>query len=159
EKPLDPASNTLHVIGRTFSDPRKYFYRRYAHQMWTPWEPVEAEIDGDHVAVVIWRERLSLFWLTFLEKARPMSTQPSNANDEEGLPNVTPKNLVGKVPANRPLKDVEVQLSWSEFFQGEWTTRESSGFGAPIRAENVGMNFDRRSVSIHVSKEYEDGEE
>jgi hypothetical protein len=159
EEPLDPASNTLHVIGRTFSDSPKYFYRRYAHQMWTPWEPVEAEIEGDHVAAVIWRERLHLFWLTFLEKARPTSTQPFNDDDEQGLAGVKLKNLVGKISANQPLKDVEVQLNWSEFFQGEWTTRESSGFGAPIRVENVGMNFDRRSVSIYVSKEYEDGEE
>ena len=35
EKP-DPASNILHVIGRTYNLPHKYFYRRYAHQMWTP---------------------------------------------------------------------------------------------------------------------------
>jgi ABC toxin-like protein/neuraminidase-like protein len=159
EKPHDRASNTLHVIGRTLSDPRKYFYRRYAHQMWTPWEPVEAEIEGDHVAAVIWRERLHLFWLTFLEKARPSSMQPSNADDEQGLAGVKLKNLIGKVSANRPLKDVEVQLNWSELFQGEWTTRESSGFGAPIRAENVGADFDPRSVSIHVSKKVEDEEE
>lgn len=31
-----PALRTLHVIGRTFGEPHKYFYRRYAHQMWTP---------------------------------------------------------------------------------------------------------------------------
>jgi hypothetical protein len=159
EKPLDPASNTLHVIGRTFSDSPKYFYRRYAHQMWTPWEPVEAEIEGDHVVAVIWRERLHLFWLTFLEKPRPSSTQPFNDDDEQGLAGVSLKNLVGKISANQPLKDVEVQLNWSEFFQGEWTTRESSGFGAPILIDDVGANFDRRSISIYVSKEYEDGEE
>src|SRR5262249_21311146 len=34
----DPARRTLHVIGRTFSQPHKYFYRRFAHQMWTSWE-------------------------------------------------------------------------------------------------------------------------
>jgi hypothetical protein len=127
--------------------------------MWTPWEPVEAEIEGDHVVAVIWRERLHLFWLTFLEKPRPSSTQPFNDDDEQGLAGVSLKNLVGKISANQPLKDVEVQLNWSEFFQGEWTTRESSGFGAPILIDDVGANFDRRSVSIHVSKGYDDGEE
>ncbi len=64
----DPALNTLHVIGRTYSEPHKYFYRCYAHQMWTPWEPVTAEIEGDHIAPVMWRDRLYLFWVTFLDK-------------------------------------------------------------------------------------------
>ncbi len=159
ENPHDRDSNTLHVIGRTFNQPHKYFYRRYAHQMWTPWEPVVAEIEGDHVVAVIWRERLHLFWLTFLEKPRPMSTQPSNDDDEQGLAVVKLKNLVGKVSANQPLKDVEVQLNWCEFFQGKWTKRESSGFGNPIRVGDVGTDFDRRSVFIHVSKEDENGEE
>src|SRR5262249_5345191 len=34
ENALDPASNTLHVLGRTYLEPFKYFYRRYAHDMW-----------------------------------------------------------------------------------------------------------------------------
>ena len=37
--------------------------------MWTPWEPVTAEIEGDHLAPVVWRDRLYLFWVTFMEKA------------------------------------------------------------------------------------------
>ncbi|MCI0721217.1 MAG: peptidoglycan-binding protein [Acidobacteria bacterium] len=147
EKPLDPSSNILHVIGRTYSLPHKYFYRRYAHQMWTPWEPVTAEIEGDHVVAVVWRERLNLFWLTFLEKAKPnTSGQPLalNINDL-------------KIPT-AVQKEVEVQLNWSEYFQGGWTTRESSGFGDPIRV-NVSSDFNSRSVFIYVNKEYEGGEE
>jgi len=62
----DPARNVLHVIGRTNSHPRKHFYRQYAHDAWTPWEPVTAEIEGDHLAPVVWRDRLYLFWATFL---------------------------------------------------------------------------------------------
>ncbi|MBK9316764.1 MAG: hypothetical protein IPM55_21340 [Acidobacteria bacterium] len=159
EKPLDPSSNTLHVIGRTYSLPRKYYYRRYAHQMWTPWEPVTAEIEGDHVVAVVWRERLHLFWVTFLEKAKPRSNPATSTQDEADLASVKLKNLVSKVSANKPEKDVEVQLNWSELFQGEWTTRESSGFGNPILAENVRMNFKSRDVFIYVNKEYEGGEE
>lgn len=52
EKP-DPDSNVLHVIGRTFNLPHKYFYRRNAHRAWTPWEPVTIEIEGDHGAAVV----------------------------------------------------------------------------------------------------------
>ena len=70
ESAINPAANTLHVIGRTYAAPRKHFYRRYAQQMWTPWEPVSAEIESDHVAVAIWRNRLHLFWVTFMEKPK-----------------------------------------------------------------------------------------
>ena len=46
EDKADPRRNILHVFGRTYSEPHKYFYRRYAHQMWTPWEPVTTDIEG-----------------------------------------------------------------------------------------------------------------
>ena len=64
----DPKENTLHVFGRTFSPPHKYFYRRYADAMWTPWEPVSVDIEGEHLAPVVWHGRLYLFWVTFIEK-------------------------------------------------------------------------------------------
>jgi Neuraminidase-like domain len=49
EDSLDPRSNILYVIGRTHSLPHKYFHRRYAHQMWTLWKPINTDIEGDHV--------------------------------------------------------------------------------------------------------------
>lgn len=156
EKPLDPASNILHVIGRTYSVPHKYFYRRYADQMWTPWEPVTAEIEGDHVVAVVWRDRLHLFWVTFLEKA---SANPSSASDtgNRNLASATFNDIV--TASNQALqREVEIQLNWSEYFQGKWTTRESSGFGNPIRVP-VSINFDSHQVLIHVTKEYEKEEE
>ena len=79
EDPLDPASNQLHVIGRSYSDPPEYFYRRYAHEMWTPWEPMSVEIQGDHIVPVMWRDRLNLFWVTFMDKGDPNAT-PGDEN-------------------------------------------------------------------------------
>ena len=148
EDKADPAHNTLHVIGRTFAQPHKYFYRRYAHQMWTPWEPVSAEIEGNHLAPVIWRDRLYLFWVTFLEKARPSVFPPSiNPSTSISLPSI--------------LKDVEAHLHWSEYLHGGWSTRESSDFNAPSPIVLTGVaSFDSAGVFIHVSKEpYEDGDE
>lgn len=150
EEKQDPASNTLHVIGRTYSLPHKYFYRRYAHQMWTPWEPVTAEIEGDHVVAVVWRERLHLFWLTFLEKAKQKTIKNKEGN-ELTLSQMADK----KVSEIASSKTIEVQLNWSEHFQGEWTTRESSGFGDPIRVD-VSRNFKSSDVFIFVSQS-EDG--
>lgn len=146
EKP-DPSLNTLHVIGRTSNTPHKYFYRRYAHQMWTPWEPVTAEIDGDHIVAVVWRERLHLLWVTFLEKAK---------QDTSGQPITLNINDI-KLPTAVP-KEVEVQLNWSEYYQGQWTSRASSGF-INLNPGTTLSSFNSREVFIHVSKEYEEGEE
>ncbi|MFL6201533.1 MAG: neuraminidase-like domain-containing protein [Thermoanaerobaculia bacterium] len=148
EKPLDPASNTVHVIGRTFGRPHKYFYRRYQHRMWTPWEPVPVEIDGDHVVAVIWRQRLHLFWVSFLDKAKPAGEQAIAVDFTKSI----------SVPTG-PERQVDVQLSWSEYFQGEWTTRESSGFSRPITVD-VAKSFDSGEVFIYAVKEYDgSGEE
>jgi len=136
----DPALRTLHVIGRTYSEPREYFYRRYAHQMWTPWEPVSAEIEGDHLAPVVWRDRLYLFWVTFLEKAK-------ENNNAQTLDPTKAK----VIPAVQ--KEIEAQLHWSEYLQGEWSTRRSGGFNTLDSQKIKAISADPRDVFIHVSKE------
>jgi ABC toxin N-terminal region/Neuraminidase-like domain len=139
----DWANNTLHVIGRTYGEPRKYFYRRYAHQMWTPWEPITTEIEGDHIVSVIWRNRLHLFWVTFLESANQPAGFSFDPNKEVNVPGVS--------------KQVEARLHWSEYLNQEWTTHESGGF-KPLEAHRVKVDqsVDTRSVFMHVSKEYDD---
>lgn len=151
ENMLDPALNILHVVGRTSNTPHKYFYRRYAHQMWTPWEPVTTEIDGDHIVAVVWRERLHLFWVTFMVKAQQGSTTPTQVGENDSVGKIF--NTAVKIT---PQLEVQVQLHWSEYFQGQWSSRESGGFGNPIEVTN---DFDSRTVFIHVSKDYDGGEE
>ena len=148
EENSDSALRVLHVFGRTYSQPHKYFYRRYAHQMWTPWEPVSAEIEGDHLAPVVWRDRLYLFWVTFMEKAQ----QPTG---DTNIPDPT-KGVT--IPAVK--RDVEAQLHWSEYVNGEWTTRESGEFSAPSPVVATGLaTFDPKSVFVHVTKEPYEGDE
>ena len=155
EKP--PGPPTIHVIGRTYLLPHQYFYRRYAYQMWTPWEPVTAEIDGEHIVAVMWRERLHLFWLTFMEKVEesaggPVSS-PSADNTNTGVGDlpfgalVTAAVSTAKGAVKRLL---DVQLNWSEYFQGAWTARETSGFGNLI---DLSQPFDASKVFTTVSKE------
>ena len=121
----DPARRTLHVIGRTYSQPHKYFYRRYAHQMWTPWEPVSAEIEGDHLAPVVWRDRLYLFWVTFMDKPAE-NAQPGPL--QGSLVQARLADVMSAVKAAGKTKQIDVQLHWSEYLQGEWATGESSRF-------------------------------
>jgi hypothetical protein len=35
QDPLHPGLSTLHVIGRTYGHPHKYFYRTYANRSWS----------------------------------------------------------------------------------------------------------------------------
>lgn len=157
---LDEESGTgsddiLHVIGRTHNQPHKYFYRRYAHHMWTPWEPVTVEIEGDHVVAVVWRERLHLFWVTFLEKAEKPTKAPQKSIDKEDpLWNRKLGSVVNQISGSTRTK-VEVQLNWSEHFQGQWTTRESSGFPNPVWNWANG-EFERNAEFIHVTHAKDD---
>lgn len=141
----DPAQNTLHVIGCTYSHPYKYFYRRYAHQMWTPWEPITTEIQGNHLAPVIWRDRLYLFWITFLKMPVPPKDVTINYKD----PIIIPSGQTA---------DVEVQLHWSEYLGGKWSTPESSGYNSPTSMVIPNLSdFNSQNVLVHVSTGQEGG--
>lgn len=156
EKPLAPASATLHVIGRTANKPHKYFYRRYSDQMWTPWEPVGVDIDSDHVVAVIWRQRLHLFWLTFVEGSDPSTNGPGDITGS--VSGVDVGKLTGPIKEAAGNKLIDIQLNWSELANGEWSTRESSGLDRPMRM-TVPAQFEKQSIFVHASKEYDEGEE
>jgi hypothetical protein len=184
EDDSDPARRTLHVFGRTYSEPHEYFYRRYAHQMWTPWEPVSAEIKGDHLVPVVWRDRLYLFWVTFLEKPEQpaVSSKVASRNravassrrtmgkglatkfeveEEPPLTEMTLSQVTGGIMGLGGKLTIEAQLHWSEYLQGEWSTRASSDFTAPSAVRVTGVtDFNKGSVFVHVSKAFDkDGTE
>jgi len=169
EDNADPARRSLHVIGRTYSQPHKYFYRRYVHQTWTAWEPVSTEIQGDHLAPVIWRNRLYLFWVTFMDKAA--ETPPTGTAATTRLSDLTLSGAMSGMRAMATTKLIEVQLHWSEYVQGEWSTAVAGSYSPVTRLiatwlgdfpelHKVSLGFDGRGAIIHVSKEYdEQGEE
>ena len=137
----DPSDTMVYVIGRTHNSPHKYFYRTYANQMWTPWVPVTITIDGDHIVAVIWKQRLHLFWVTFMVKAN----QP-----DAGTNGQTYQDM-GSKPIQKPSYQVDVQLNWSEYFQGKWTPPQASGFG---NLSDIGTDsFNQSDVYIYVTKE------
>ncbi|MFF2445368.1 neuraminidase-like domain-containing protein, partial [Priestia megaterium] len=145
----NPANNVLHVFGRTYSAPHKYFYRRLAHQVWTAWEPVGTEIEGDHLAPVIWRDRLYLFWLTFLVRG----TDPAPVTGGAAGGKVVDLTVGQTVTAFAGLtanRKVDIRLHWSEYLDGEWSTHESTGASAVI-TRDVPATFDPSAVFVHVS--------
>ena len=121
-----PGARTVHVIGRTFSKPHKHFYRRYARQAWTPWAPLNADVQGDHLAPVVWRDRLYLFWVTFMDK--PIQDPQYGSAGTTPLAQASLSNVINHVSVAGKKKHLEVQLHWSECVAGEWSAPQSSGF-------------------------------
>ncbi len=65
----DGGEEVVHVFGRTLSSPQTYYYRRLVgDRTWTPWEKIEAGIEGDHLLPLVANRRLYLFWLHVEER-------------------------------------------------------------------------------------------
>ncbi|WON73553.1 neuraminidase-like domain-containing protein [Nitrosospira sp. Is2] len=144
---------TVHVIGRTQHAPHKYFYRQCSHRMWTPWEPLDTEIEGEHLALTIWRGRMHLFWVTFLEK-----TEQSTGSSD-----MTFEGMRGtKTGDVKPAVTIQIQLNWVEQVQGKWANRsatktfENARQFANKRASDPEL---RRQFSLHVKVDTRETEE
>lgn len=122
EGPSGTHSDALHVFGRTRNEPRNYFYRRLVLGAWTPWEPMDIGIEGNHLVPVFWNGRLTVFWATFMEKA----LEPSAAD----LDPDTPKS---------PTKYHDVSLAWSEYRDGRWSPKRVTEESIPTFAKGTSV--------------------
>jgi ABC toxin N-terminal region/Neuraminidase-like domain len=146
----DASLSTLHVLGRTYGHPHKYFYRTYTTGIWSGWIAVTPDIDGNHMVLAIWKGRLNIFWVTFISQQQPPragGTPPAGAVTGLDL-----AHLTAGVNQLSPSQQVQVQLHWVEYFQGKWTNRIATD---PNSTPTVMVNpgFTPSSVYIHVSKE------
>ena len=147
---VNPGQSVLHVLGRTYGSPRKYFYRAYQDGTWSGWEAVTGDIDGDHIVIAKWRGRINVFWTTFVIKSlAPASSRSKGGGAVSGLDFGTLSDDIFK---GAPLKTVQAQLHWMEQLQGKWTPRISSD---PEKTEGIQVHddFDVRRVHIHTSTE------
>ncbi|MET8454368.1 neuraminidase-like domain-containing protein [Streptomyces sp. NPDC005209] len=147
--PGPPPTHVLHVIGRTAAAPHAYFHRTYAPASgtWSAWQPVGAQIEGDHVVAAMWRRRLHLLWVTFLPSADSKGfaapAPGEKASNFEGIAKQTP----GETTQNL----VRAQLSWVERVDGRWSDRRGGAFGQAVQlAAPLGAEAAAR-VSVHVS--------
>ncbi len=101
------AVDILHVFGRTYAIPHHYFYRRLEDKIWSAWEKVDLDIEGDHLIPVEWNRRLHLFWPIFTEKA----DQPTKAQ---------------RVSNDDPTKYWEIKFAWSEYKNKRWSPKRLS---------------------------------
>ena len=102
----DNDADVLHVFGRTFHTPPSYYYRQYANGVWTAWESVPLDIQGDDLIPVVYERRLYLFWPIFTAKA------PQQSQDASG--------------GNIPLQHWEIQLAWARYQSGRWSAKQVS---------------------------------
>lgn len=105
-----PAVDILHVFGRTYTQPHRYFHRTFEKGEWTPWLKIEADIDSDHLVPVVFNRRLCLFWLFFTQEAA------------EGEP-INPSSTL---PLEKTKLYWKIQVAWSEFRKGAWTAKKLS---------------------------------
>lgn len=108
--------NILHVFGRTFHAPHKYYYRTLvSFTTWTPWQEMGVSIEGDHVMPMIWNRRLYVFWPVFQKKAIP-PPQPSSIDaTSHSIPVPT---------SGSPFW--QVSLAWTELKHNKWTSKQVS---------------------------------
>jgi hypothetical protein len=155
----DNAHRTLHVFGRTYNQPHKYFYRRYLNQMWTPWEPVSAQIEGDHLAPVVWRDRLYLFWVTIanIQEKKQDGENRDTGEEDGGQESKELTQLSINDVTSWYEKKVQIQLHWSEYLGGQWSTKEYGGnFNSDYIGGGPDSKFKPEDVFIFVFKEFND---
>ncbi|MCX6543101.1 MAG: neuraminidase-like domain-containing protein [Acidobacteria bacterium] len=142
----DPRPGTLHAIGRTHNPPHKHFYRSYDGSEWTPWEPVPVEIQGNNLVVIVWKQRVHLFWLTYMERAVEDNNSGNKAFED----------MAKSVPSQISRKRMDVQLNWCDHFQGEWGSQQASGYVDPDFGPELSV-YDTASASVSAAKESADG--
>jgi len=111
----------LHVFARTRGTPHLYFYRQRINAsgcddgMWTAWEKVEVDIEGDHLIPIVYNRRLYLFWPQFVEGA----DEPSPKTELE----VDSKIKTG---GEAPRRYYDIRLAWSEYRNKKWSPKRLS---------------------------------
>ena len=137
------AVDVMHVIGRTYSAPHVHYYRSQINSAsWTPWQKVEADIQGNHVIPVIWNRSLYLFWPVFTIK-------------QEDKPLTMPA-AGGTVTAGA--KKLEIQFAWTEYKNGKWSPKKlTAPFMTKVKHPESTLTEDFKFFSFKTRTQSPDG--
>jgi len=146
--PIQQTNETDHVIARTAGAHRKYYYRRFADDSWSPWEQIKLDIEDDPVVPVVWNDRLLLFWLRILKKGDEAAQKPAAGKVLTGL-------MTDDLPSE-PTITTQAALCWSEYHNGKWQPTKTSDVKLPTeiwRAREVGsLIFDRKRLTLTLGE-------
>lgn len=136
---IDPVTNKYitHAFSRTYGNPQQYYYRTLIDDAWSGWQKMDIDMKGNHIAPIVWNNRVYVFWTTCTEK-KIKANQGPGTSDVGGLKHVM-NNWGGNNSQffyNDPLspsvepdpndKDagfyhqLEFTLNWTEYKDGKW---------------------------------------
>ncbi len=141
----DDDTGKLHVIGRTYNFPHQYFYRYQYKNVWSAWEKIEIDIEGDHILPVVWNGRLMLFWAQFTEK---------QVSPKSGSTKIKKPDRDGDMAMvnEEPAKFLEMKLVWSEYRNGKWSGKKVSKAVLTIGNDKEKYNIDKKDKPPLISK-------
>jgi hypothetical protein len=121
--------------------------------VWSGWQPVDPDIDGNHIVLVIWRGRLNVFWVTFINQSKQPGAPPTDTSNNQPVSGLDSNNLINATIVTATAEpQVKVQLHWVEYFQGKWSKRISSDVNKQ-QPLTVWQDFDPDDIPIYVTKE------
>ncbi|MEX2961167.1 neuraminidase-like domain-containing protein [Microbulbifer sp. TYP-18] len=112
-----PADVSLvHVVARTREQPHRYFYRAFDQNLlvWSAWERIDAEIEGDQAVPVVYNRRLHLLWLSIEQKPIKQAKLPAAKPTDQ--------------PSDAPElpEQLEIRLAWSVRTKDGWSAKRQS---------------------------------
>jgi hypothetical protein len=146
------SADVAHVIARTASTHRKYFYRRLSNGTWSAWEEINLPIEGIPVIPYVWNGRLLLFWLQVHHRpaGAPGQNLPRDGTKTLASSTLTElRSAVKRTAAAATADSVGVVLCFSEYYNGGWQAVKTSDVSNPLTLCSFGNNqFDRSGLSI-----------
>ncbi len=130
----DPATKAIHVVGRSHSDPPRFYHRVLQNGEWSGWERVPLDIKSQHVVPAVYRNRVCLFWPEIKVHNEP----------HQNLPAAQPST---SAPSQDADKYVSIALFFTIFRNGSWAPAQTSKgklFDIPILTSQSAS--DSRSV-------------
>jgi hypothetical protein len=77
----EPGTGTLHVIGRSPSDPITYYLRRFVNSRWEPWTKIGVDITAHNAVPAFYAGRLHLFWIQPFIRNEPQQRLPATGGE------------------------------------------------------------------------------
>jgi hypothetical protein len=120
----DPETGDLYVVGRTASDPARFFLRTFANRKWSAWDQIPHDIAGLNPIPAFYAGRLHLFWLNVF----------IHTEERQRLDRVDPNRARNSVP---PERYIELRVCFSSLRDEIWTPPQASAqsfFDKPPRS-------------------------